>query len=335
MQRVATLPVHVLVFSLVVFAVIRAIPGNPAISATGGFATKAQIHEIDAELGLTGSILHQLSTFLHNVVTLHLGNSLSSGVPVVDSVGDLLPQTAELALMALAGALLFACFGAFMIVTRPNNAISRFMRVYGDNAGAIPEFCIGVVAIFVFYAKLHWTPPPFGRISANLVEPKPLTHLPFLDSILRGDFTVTLSMAEHLALPIAVMILGHSPILLKVLTTSLGQALDAPVTKFRTSVGCSRRIVVLSMFRRAAPPVVTLLGTLFGALLGGAIIIEQLFGFGGIGQFIVSSAQNDDVVAIQGFLLIMAAVALVVFLVVDIVNMLIDPRRRPGAAVAP
>ena len=320
-------------FSLVVFVVIRAIPGNPAISTTGGFATPAQIHKIDAELGVTGSLLHQLGTFLHDVVTLHLGNSLSSGIPVVDSVGDLLPQTAELALMALTGALIFSSFGAFMIVTRPRNLISRIMRAFGDNAGAIPEFCIGVVAIFIFYAKLHWTPPPFGRISANLTEPAPITHLPFLDSILRGDFTVTLSMAEHLALPLAVMVLGYSPILIKVLTTSLGQALDAPATKFRTSVGCSRRMVLLSMYRRAAPPVITMVGTLFGALLGGAIIIEQLFGFGGIGQYIVSSAQNDDIVAIQGFLLIMAAVALAVFLVVDIVNMLVDPRRRPGVSV--
>ena len=141
-------------------------------------------------------------------------------------------------------------------------------------------------------------------------------------------------MAEHLALPIVVMILGHSPILLKVLTTSLGQALDSPATKFRTSVGCSRAVVVLSMFRRAAPPVITLVATLFGALLGGAIIIEQLFGFSGIGQYIVGAAQNDDIVAIQGFLLIMAAVALIIFLLVDLVNMAVDPRRRPGIGAA-
>jgi peptide/nickel transport system permease protein len=334
-QRVATLPVHVFVFSLLVFVVIRLIPGNPAISTTGGFATSAQIVEIDNELGVTGSLFHQLTTYLHNVVTLHLGVALSSGVPVANSVGDLLPQTAELALMALTGALVFAAFGSFMIVTRPNNWISRAFRVYGDNAGAIPEFCIGIVGIFFFYAKFHWTPPPDGRISIGLTEPAPITHFPFLDSILRGDFTVTANMAEHLILPLAVMTLGHSPILVKVLTTSLGQALDAPATKFRTSIGCSRPMVVLSMFRRAAPPVVTLIGTLFGGLLGGAIIIEQLFSFGGIGQFIVSSAQNDDIVAIQGFLLIMAAVALVIFLLVDLINMYVDPRRRPGVAVAP
>jgi peptide/nickel transport system permease protein len=94
-------------------------------------------------------------------------------------------------------------------------------------------------------------------------------------------------------------------------------------------------MVVLSMFRRAAPPAITLVGTMFGALLGGAIIIEDLFGFGGIGQYIVNAARSDDIVAIQGFLLIMAAAALVVFLLVDLVNMVVDPRRRPGVAVAP
>jgi peptide/nickel transport system permease protein len=324
----------VLVFSLVVFFVVRAIPGDPAVVATGGYSTPAQLHAIDAALGLGGSMFHQLTTYLHNIITLHLGNSFSEGTPVVDSVGDLLPETGELAIMALAGALIFSGIGAYLVVTRPKNIVSRILLAYGDNAGAVPEFCIGVIAIFLFYATLHWAPPPFGRISSHLTEPNPILHMPFTDSILRGDFPVTLSMAERLILPLAVMTLGHSPILIKALTTSLGQALDAPATKFRTSVGCSRFVVILSMFRRAAPPVVTLVGTLFGALLGGAIIIEQLFGFGGIGQYIVSAAQNDDIVAIQGFLLIMAAVALVVFLLVDLVNMLVDPRRRPGVAVA-
>jgi peptide/nickel transport system permease protein len=158
--------------------------------------------------------------------------------------------------------------------------------------------------------------------------------MPFLDSILRGDFAVTSSMAAHLVLPVGVMVIGHAPILLKVFTGGLRQSLDAPPTRFRTAVGCSKRVVVMSMFRRAAPPAITLLGTMFGALLGGAVIIEILFGFSGMGQYIVDAARNSDIVAIQGFTLIMAAIALTVFLLVDLLNMLVDPRRRPGAAVA-
>ena len=119
---------------------------------------------------------------------------------------------------------------------------------------------------------------------------------------------------------------------MKLLISGLEEAVDAPATRFRIASGAPRRVVMLRLYRRALPATVTMLGTLFGYLLGSAVIIESLFGFTGMGQYMVEAVNAKDFVAMQGFLLAVAVISLTVFLIVDLVNMSLDPRRKPGVA---
>jgi peptide/nickel transport system permease protein len=331
--RIAVLPVHVAFFSVVVFFLVRAIPGDPVLTVTGGQFTPEIYRNVKHALGLDGSMSRQLGNYFSALGRFDLGHSMVTGRSVVSELSTRFPATLELALMGLLAVIVVSLVGAYLAVMHPRRTVSRIIRVYARTAGAVPEFCVGIGLIFIFYASLRWAPAPLGRVSPNLSQPAALTGMPFLDSILRGNWQVTWSMAQHLVLPIAVEVIAQSAVMLKLLISGLEDAVDAAPTRFQIASGASRLFVVLSLYRRALPATVTMLGVLFGYLLGGAVILESLFGFAGMGQYMVDSVNSKDLVAMQGFLLAVAVISLVVFLIVDLINMLLDPRRRPGIQV--
>ncbi|WP_040800647.1 ABC transporter permease [Nocardia higoensis] len=333
-RRLAMLPVHLLLFAIVVFFVVRLIPGDPIATISGGQPmTPDQVAQARASLGLDGSLLEQLGRYLGNVATLDFGNSIVDSTPVLDEMGRRLPETLELAVLAmLISTALTLALGMF-VVARPRNVVSREIAAYARAAGAIPDFCLGVAGVFVFYSLLHWAPAPIGRYSVVLNPPTHVTGMPLLDAVLSEDTIVLRSMVSHLWLPVAVLVIAYAPMLLKLFVRSAQQAADAQATKFRIAAGASRPMVMLSIGRRSLPPTVAMFGTIFGFMLGGAVIIERLFALPGMGEYAVQAVGRADFIALQGFLLTVAAVSLLVFFVVDVVNMMLDPRRRPGVRV--
>ncbi|MGF7238468.1 MAG: ABC transporter permease [Frankia sp.] len=331
--RIAVLPVHIAVFALVVFFLVRAIPGDPVLSVTGGQITPAIYARVKQALGLNGSIFQQLSTYFSALAHFRLGNSMISGRSVTSELSTRLPATLELALMSLLAVTVTSLVGAYLAVMYPGKLYARIIRAYARTAGAVPEFVVGIALIFIFYAELHWAPAPLGRIDPSLSQPSSITGFPFVDAVLHGDAPVAFSMIKHLVLPVTVEVIAQSAVMLKLLISGLEEAIDAPPTRFRIASGASRPVVVLSLYRRALPATVTMLGTLFGYLLGGAVILENLFGFTGMGQYMVDAVNSKDLVVMQAFLLTVAVISLTVFLLVDLVNMLLDPRRKPGVNV--
>jgi peptide/nickel transport system permease protein len=331
-KRVAMLPVHLFIFAIVVFFLVKLIPGDPVRVISGGQTMTPEQYDAAREaLGLTGSIFAQLWRYLVNVVTLDFGNSIVNGAGVLDEMGRRLPETVELALLAMIVSSILTLALGFFVVLRPRNAVSRVISSYARAAGAIPDFCLGVAGIFVFYSVLHWAPAPIGRYDTMLNPAPKVTGLPLVDAMLSSDTILLGSMIKHLWLPVLVLVIAYAPMLLKLFIRSVEQAKDAQATKFRIAAGASRSMVLCSIARRALPSTIAMFGTIFGFMLGGAVIVEQLFALPGMGEYAVQAVTRSDFVALQGFLLIVAAVSLVIFLLVDIVNMILDPRRRPGA----
>lgn len=329
--RVVMLPVHLFVVAVAVFFLVRLVPGDPAIAVTGGQATPEQLDAIRESLGLNGSVPQQLGAFLANLVTLDLGTSIQTGQPVLDDVFARLPQTLELGLMALVLATVLAVVLSGVAVFAPRTPVAALARGYARAAGALPDFCLGIVAILVFYVVLRVAPAPIGRLDARTQSPAVVTHLPFLDTLVSGDPVLIWSAAAHLVLPVGAMTVAYCPYLMKQLILGLEREVEAPSTRFRIASGASRAMVTVSVFRRAFPAVVVVTGSLLGGILGGAVVMESMFGLGGIGQYAVNAVVTSDFPAMQGVLIVMVAVVLVVFLVVDVVTMLLDPRRKVGA----
>lgn len=332
--RVLALPVHLLVFTVLSFALVRSMPGDPVLVLLGQNYTPEGYAALQADLGLDGTVLEQFRGYLGQLLTLDLGNSIATGRPVLTELAERLPQTLELAGLGLFFAVLTSTVAALFAVLRPTNVFSRAVRVYARTAGALPEYVVAIAALFFCYAVLHVAPAPVGRIAPELPAPATVTGFPLLDTVLQGYWPATASMVAHLVLPVLVMVIAHSALLTRMLLAGLDEAVDNSQTRFRIASGAKRSAVVTSMLRRAAPPAVTTTGTLFGYLLGGAVVIESLFGLSGLGGYAVDAVSASDVVAMQGFLLVIAALSLVVFLAVDLVNMSVDPRRRPGTGGA-
>jgi ABC-type dipeptide/oligopeptide/nickel transport system permease component len=327
-KRVAMLPVHLFVVAVAVFFLVRLVPGDPAIQITGGQASEEQLDQVRESLGLNGSVLEQLGSFLGNVVTGDLGTSIQTGQPVLNDIGARLPQTLELSLMALVLATLLAVVLSGVAVFAPRNPLAAVARAYARAAGALPDFCMGIIAILVFYVVLRVAPAPIGRLNGRESAPPAVTHFPFLDTLINGDPALVRSAAAHLVLPVAAMTVAYAPYLMKQLILGLEREVDAGSTRFRIAAGAGRAMVIVSVFRRAFPAVVVVTGSLLGGMLGGAVVMESMFGLGGIGQYAVNAVVTSDFPAMQGVLISMVAVVLVVFLVVDVVTMVLDPRRR-------
>jgi peptide/nickel transport system permease protein len=195
----------------------------------------------------------------------------------------------------------------------------------------VPDFAVAILGLVLLYGTLRVIPAPIGRISPGMRLPD-VTGFPILDSLVTGSWAVLGSMLGHLALPVAVMVLVYTPTIWKQLVLGLDESAAAPATLFRIASGAGRVAVYTSILRRAAASAVVMVGALFGGLVGGVVVLEQLFGLGGIGQFAIDSVESVDFLGLQGFLVVIAALCLVAFFAVDIVNMLLDPRRRPGAS---
>lgn len=332
LYRIAAFPVQLAVFGLVVFFLIRTIPGDPVRAALGPDASEEVYLRTQQQLGLDGSLLDQLGRFYTSLFTLDLGISTVSSRPVMDELVVRLPATIELALLCLLALVLVALPASYYAVMHPRGPLGRSIRAYARTAGAVPEFCIGVAMIFVFYAWLGWAPAPLGRVSPEASQPAPFTGMPLVDSVLTGSWSAVGSMVGHLVMPLLVSVIAQAAVVIRVLVAGLEASVDAAPTRFRIATGASRFSVVLSVYRRALPSAMTMLGTVFGYLLGGAVVIEALFGFSGIGQYMVDSVNAKDLIAMQGLLIVIGLIALTVFLLVDVAVMLLDPRRKPGLA---
>lgn len=331
--RLAVLPVHLFFYAVAVFFLVRLIPGNPVTEILGNYPVSAsQIAAAEKSLGLTGSEFDQLRTYLGNVVTLKFGDSLITDAPVLNEIGQRLPQTIEVVVIAIIGSAILTVLVTIIVVLRPRGITARLLVPWARSPGAVPDFVLGVAGIFLFYSILRWAPAPLGLYSIDLSPPRTITSFPLLDALLTGDWTLFLSMISHLILPETVLIVTYSPALLNLFIRGFEDAIDAPPTWFRIASGAPRSTVLLSIIRRAAPATVTTLGMMFGYTLGGVVVIEQLFGLPGMGQFMIDAVNDADLVSIEAFLLVVGALSLIVYLLVDIANMMIDPRRRPGTA---
>ncbi|WP_308797884.1 ABC transporter permease [Agromyces silvae] len=332
--RVAVLPVHLLLFAIFTFILIRLMPGDPVIALLGNQSwTQEDYDRLQAALGLDGSIFDQLATYLSQLVTLDLGQSFITKRDISTELALRLPGTIELAFLSLIIAAIISGIGSFMAISRPKGVIARLAHGYARAAGAVPDFVLAIGGILLFYSLLRWIPAPIGRLDAGLAPPTQITGFPLIDAIAQGYWAGAGSMLAHLALPVIALALAQVPILIRLTIAGLEKAIEAPATLFRVASGAPRFTVLLSVYRRALPPVVTVAGSIFGGMIGGAVVIENLFGFTGAGRYAAEAVATGDYLALQGFLLATAALMLVIFLVIDMTNMILDPRRRPGTRI--
>jgi peptide/nickel transport system permease protein len=313
---------------LVTFLITRVLPGDPAVFfASNPSMTAEDIQQVRSALGLDKSLVQQFWIYLGGLWQGDLGNSISTGQPVTVEMMKRLPASVELTLFAFVLASVVAIPLGVMAALRPGSWIDQTCRIIATLGVSMPTFVTGLILIYVFYVLLGVAPEPIGRLDPFMPRPPQVTGLIIVDALIAGEGAAALSALRQILLPGLTMALFALAPLARMTRASMLTTLSAEFVRSARANGLSRRTVILSYaFRNAMLPVVTTLGMTFSYMLGANVLVEKVFSWPGIGAFALDSLISLDYAPLQGFMLIMAAVFLLVNLLTDILSGLVDPR---------
>ncbi len=313
--------------AVVVFVLIRVVPGDPIAMMIGPGATVDDIARLRALYGLDRSIPTQFAYYLRDVVSGNFGVSISRKLPVGELVAQHLPLTLELSTLATLLACALGLAGALASIRWRGGWIERAVDAATGIGTAIPDFLWGLLGVLLFGVLLPWL-PVFGVMDGDLrFESRSGSVL--VESVLRGRFDVFASALGHLFLPAVALALPLAAVLARVLKASLAEALAQDYVLVARVKGFGPwRVLVHEALRNALSPALTLAGVQFTFLIGGTVLIEKLFGLPGLGNLAIDAVTARDLPLIQGVVLTFALVFMAVNLAVDAANSALNPRLR-------
>lgn len=312
--------------SVIVFFLIRLLPGDPSYMLAGPYASPQRVQEVRRSLGLDQPIITQYVRYIGRLSKGDFGTSWRTSQPVLTDIRERLPATLEL----VVGAVLFSVvigipLGVAVAMSR-GGALERLVLFYGMLAGSLPDFWIGLLLILIFFYFLGWAPAPVGQLDFAVSSPDHVTGAYVVDALLTGNGPAFWSACGQLVLPLATLVLVYMPLVLKTARSAMEEMLYSGFVLQARASGLSRWVQIRYALRNAMPPVITVTGIEFWFLLGGAVLVETIFAWGGLGQYAVESVINSDYAPLQAVVLVTAVFTTIVFLVVDILYYLLDPR---------
>lgn len=327
-RRLLFLVPQVLGVTTVVFILIRLLPGDPAYLIAGSLATKDVIESIREQMGFDKPIWEQFLIYVSHVVRGDLGKSWLTSSPVTADILQRLPATLELITLALVVAFFIAIPLGMLTALRPGSLADRAASAYSMLAGAMPDFWWALFLVFILFGQLQVVPAPIGRIDIVLLPPPQVTGFYIIDSLIAGDWAALGSTLAHLALPAFTLAFVYAGPILKMARSTMAQALLGNFILYARANGLHRNTIARYALRNALLPVITMTGITYGYLIGGAVLIEQVFAWGGLGQYAVQAITSSDYMAVSGVVLVTTLFSLLVYLVVDLLYLAVDPRIR-------
>jgi peptide/nickel transport system permease protein len=301
-----TIPV-LLLFSVVVFAVLRLTPGDPALAMLGLQATPEAVAEIRKEMGLDKPIVVQYGIWLEHVVRGDFGVSWSSKQPVLQLIKRRFEATLLLTLGATAVGLIIALPLGILSGVRPRTPFDTLATSFSLLGVALPGFWLGLMLVLVLAVRLGWLPPS--------------GYVPLNESL--GDGL------KHLILPAFTLGVGLAAPLARFVRSGMLDVMEADYIRTARAKGLPGRLVVQRhALRNGLLSVVTVFGLEFGSMLGGAVITESVFNWPGIGTLLLTAIKQRDYAMIQGAVLFISVVFILVNLAVDLAYGVLDPRIR-------
>jgi peptide/nickel transport system permease protein len=332
LKRLAGSLPNVIGVVVVTFLLTRALPGDPAAYFAGPAASQEAIEQIRSQLGLDRSLAHQFALYLRDLARADLGNSLTTGQPVLAEIVTRLPASLELTLAGL----LIACAVAVPLgvyaATRPGSWPDHLARLLATAGVSLPTFFTGLLLAYVFYFLLGLAPAPVGRLDVAFGAPPTVTGFYLVDSLLARDAELLRAAAKQLALPALTLALFVMAPLMRMTRASMLGVLSSDFIRTARASGLPHGKVLYGYaLRNALLPVVTTLGMVFSFLLGSNVLVEKVFAWPGIGSYVIEALTASDYAPVQGFVLTMALLYVALNLVIDLLYRLVDPRVRLDA----
>ncbi len=332
LKRIFLVIPQMFLISIVTFTLIRMLPGDPARLQVGPLAPQSVVDNLRAEMRLDEPLPAQYFAYLGNIASGNLGESWVNRSDVLEDLKERVPATLELMTLSMLLILLILLPLGILTASRGGGKLIRGIKKitfgYGLLAGALPDFFLAILLVFIFFTVLGIAPGPEGRLSIGAMPPPRVTGFYLLDSLIIRDGILFRDALSHLILPAITLMVVYGGAILKMTSTSVGTALRSQFTTYSEALGLPQWRVAWFAFRVAAPPIVLMTGIVTGFLLGGAVLVEKVFNLNGIGGYAVQAVTTADYAPIQGFVLVAAAFTMIVYLIVDLLHFLADPRVR-------
>lgn len=328
LRRLLLLIPIMLGLTVLVFLFIRLLPGDPAAAILGERATPESIERVRTALGLDRPLIEQYWEYVSGLARLDLGTSFITNRDVTDDFLQRFPATIELTAAAMLFALTLGIPLGMLTAKRRGSWIDSAGTVVSLIGISIPIFFLGLMLKFLF--AINWPIlPDSGRIDLILYSIPRVTNLMIVDTLLAGEWGGFVDALRHLVLP--GIALGTIPlaIIMRITRASVIDVLNEDYVRTANAKGLPSAVVDnRHVLRNALLPVVTVIGLQMGLLLGGAILTETIFGWGGVGKWIYDAVVNNDYQVIQSGVLVLAVIFVLVNLAVDVSYAFLNPRIR-------
>ena len=316
--------------TVVTFLISQLVPTDPIVAMLGrrAAADPEIVASYRARWGLDRSLPEQYIAYITRLLQGDWGVSLSTQRPVREDLARFFPATIELAITALLFCILLGVPLGILGAVKHNERSDHAARVVSMLGSAIPVFWLGLITLYIFYAQLNWLPGP-GRLDTYMSAPVSRTGLYTVDSLLAGNWPAFVSTIRHLFLPAVVLGLATMGLVARMTRSSMLQVLpEQYITTARAKGLPEKTLIWRHALRNALIPTVTVIGLTMGALLAGAVLIETIFAWPGLGRYAVEAAYANDFSAIMGVTLLIAVIYILVNLIVDILYFVLDPTIR-------
>jgi peptide/nickel transport system permease protein len=327
--RLVTTAITLIGVAVIVFFVIRIVPGNPIAMMLPPGATEEDIARLTERYGLDASIPEQFLIWCQGVLQGDFGTSITTNQPVLSLVLGRLPATLELSIMALVMAVIMGGALALIGTRQRGTKVEAGIDITNGMALSVPDFLWGLVLILLF--GVLW--PVFhisGRVTPSLELPF-ITDFYLFESLARLRFDLWADIVSHMFLPALALAIPLAAIIGQLLKQSLKETMHLDyVTLARTKGYGETHVITREALPNAILPTLTLVGVQFTFLIGGTVIIERLFSYEGLGNMAIDAVINRDLPLIQGIVILFAVIFTAVNLIVDLSYALLNPRLRHG-----
>lgn len=327
-KRILVAVPTLLALTLVVFLIVKAIPGDPALMLLGERANAEALEQVRHDMGLDRPWYVQYGSFLHRLLVEHdFGRSLSTNEAIGDIIAHKFPATIELASFAMLFAVLIGIPSGLVAAIWPATLIDFSSMSVAMLGVSMPIFWLALVLTWVFGLELGWFPIS-GRLGIDFYY-EPVTGFVFIDSLKAQDWAMLTDGLWHIVLP--AIALGTIPMafLARITRASMLEVVQQDYVRTAKAKGLAMWLVyVKHALKNAFIPILTVLGLQFGLLLGGAIITETIFAWPGIGSWLLESVASRDYTALEIGILVTASAFVLVNLAVDLLYRVFDPRMR-------
>lgn len=325
-KRLALLVLVVFGVTLISFFMSHVIPGDPARMMVGQRADEGTVQKVRHQLGLDQPVWTQYFHYLKGVLSGDLGTSIRTGQPVMNDLITFFPATLELALLAFFFAIIIGIPLGILSAVKKDTIWDHGSRVFSIAGVSTPVFWSGLVVILIFYGYLGWFPST-GRIDLTINPPTHITGLYLVDSLLSGDMIAFKNSLWHILLPALTLSFAQLAIVTRQVRASMLEVMKQDYIRTAKANGISGMFLLIRYaLRNALIPTVTVIGISFGSLLGGAVVTETIFGWPGMGKYVVDSISYLDFPAIMGFSLVIAAGYVLINLIVDLTYYWLNPQ---------